>query len=82
MGQAVPADGDAQAADDCCNDAETTARTGQPCKADMPCSSFSAFVASSHSRLSPAPALGPTPAPAAPAASFDPPDVWRPPSAG
>lgn len=83
LGPAVSTDGDVQAANDCCNDAETAARTGQPCKADMPCNPFGAFaVLSVHARLSPVPESGPMPAPAAPAASSDPSDVWRPPSAG
>jgi hypothetical protein len=82
MGQAVSADGDVLAADDCCNDAETAAKTGQPCKADMPCNPFGAFaVPPVHARIFPAPVSGPAPAPAAPAASSDASDVWRPPSA-
>lgn len=83
MGQAVSANGDVLAADDCCNDAETAAKTGQPCKVDMPCNPLGAFaVPSGHARLSPTQSSSPLPAPAAPAASSDPTDIWRPPLVG
>ena len=35
---------DAGAMDDCCNDAETAAQTGKPCKSGQPCQSVAQFL--------------------------------------
>lgn len=68
-------------AGDCCNDADTVAKTGKLCKSDLPCSSAGACVLPSFrvglpttqaSDLAPAiQTLNP---------SFDPSSVWRPPT--
>ncbi|MDZ7892154.1 MAG: hypothetical protein U5L73_10415 [Rhodoferax sp.] len=71
-----------QAADDCCNDAETAAKTGKLCKTDSPCSTSGACVPPMlHAHLPLAPASQDlAPASTALIASFDPSGIWRPPS--
>ncbi|MGQ0709408.1 MAG: hypothetical protein ACT4NV_06610 [Rhodoferax sp.] len=71
----------AQALGDCCNDAETAAKTGKLCKTDTPCGSSSALALGAL----PAPmhfasATDPAMALAVRMASTDPSGVWRPPS--
>jgi len=74
-------DDSAQAAGDCCNDAETAANTGKLCKTDTPCGSSSACVLPSfHAYIPSAQASDPVSALTALVASFDPTGVWRPPS--
>lgn len=68
------------AADDCCNDADTAGRTGEPCKSGQECSVSHAFAVASLTLADHAPAAGRI----APSAnrhppSFDPSAVWRPP---
>lgn len=66
---------------DCCNDAETVAKTGKLCKTDVPCSSSSACVLASF--LAPVPSARtqvPVFALTASIATFDPSGVWRPPA--
>jgi hypothetical protein len=80
-GQTASVDESAQAAEDCCNDAETASKTGKLCKTDIPCSSASACVLPSfHAHLPSAQASAPVPALTALIVSFDPSGVWRPPS--
>lgn len=71
----------AQALGDCCNDAETAAKTGKLCKTDTPCGSSSAFVPGAlPAPMDLASATDPAIALAARVASTDPSGVWRPPS--
>ncbi|MGQ5524228.1 hypothetical protein ACUHMQ_13355 [Chitinimonas sp. PSY-7] len=80
-GQTASVDESAQVAGDCCNDAETAAKTGKLCKTDIPCSSASACVLPSfHVHTPSAQASAPEPALSGFIASFDPSGVWRPPS--
>jgi hypothetical protein len=66
---------------DCCNDAETAAKTGKLCKTDAPCGSSSAFVFPSlQSHLPTTQASELVPVLDAMTASFDLKGVWRPPS--
>lgn len=70
-----------QAEGDCCNDADTAAKTGQLCKTDMPCGTSSAFgLPSFHAHVPSAQASAPVPALTAPIAASDPSGVWRPPT--
>jgi len=70
----------AQAVGDCCNDAETAAKTGKLCKTDTPCGSSSASVLPSfHAHIPSAQASHPVSALAALIATFDPSGIWRPP---
>lgn len=74
-------DDSAQATGDCCNDAETAAKTGKLCKTDTPCGSSSACVLPSfHEHIPSAQASHPVSALDALIATFDPSGVWRPPS--
>ncbi len=71
----------AHAVGDCCNDAETAAKTGKLCKADTPCGSFNACVfVSFRTPISSAQASSPVPALTALITSFNPSGIWRPPS--
>jgi hypothetical protein len=71
----------AQAVGDCCNDAETAAKTGKLCKTDTPCGSSNGYVlASFHTCVSSAQAADPLPTLTAVIAKFDPSGIWRPPS--
>lgn len=71
----------ASPADDCCNDADTAGRSGEPCKSGQECGVAHAFVVISHQLAARAPAarlIAPTGEFAPP--SFDPSAVWRPPT--
>jgi hypothetical protein len=80
--QSASVDELAQTTGDCCNDAETAARTGKLCKTDIPCSSSGACVLPLFHPLLPSvqASEAPVPALAALIASFDASGVWRPPS--
>jgi len=66
---------------DCCNDDETAAKTGKPCKAESPYSSSSACVfASFHPYIPYLQAQDPVLALTTPIATFYSSAVWRPPS--
>ena len=82
MEQMAKMDGaEAAAMHDCCNDAETAAKTGKPCKSAQPCQSAGQFLLFS--------ALGVLPQDQAPSVrfphladilfSFEPAATWRPP---
>lgn len=71
----------ASAADDCCNDADTAGRSGEPCKSGQECGVAHAFMLVSHQLAARAPAsclIAPIAELAPP--SFDPSAVWRPPT--
>ena len=75
-------DGADAAAHDCCNDADTTAKTGKACKSGQPCQSAgSLFLLTGLGDLphAPAPAVR-FPRFADIAFSFDPAATWRPPT--
>lgn len=73
-------DASVRAAGDCCNDAETAAKTGKLCKTDTPCSSSSAGVLPSfHAYMSSTQASDPGSALTALIATFDSSGIWRPP---
>lgn len=68
-------------ADDCCNDADTASKTGEPCKSGQECSVSLAFAvipltvasrAAASCRIAPTADFNPL--------SFDPSAVWRPPT--
>ena len=66
---------------DCCNDAATFAKTGKPCKTDLPCQTLSQASQSAYSHVLFAPAAGPTiPFPDRVIRPHDPSPVWRPPA--
>ena len=79
---AMMAVADAGAMPDCCNDAETAAKTGQPCKSGQPCQSVAQFLSFPESdsvlqRLTSSvrfPRLADIPF------TFDPAATWRPPA--
>ncbi|WP_445398296.1 hypothetical protein [Zobellella sp. An-6] len=80
-----PASPMAMSAEDhhCCNDADTQADTGEPCKTDMPCgSSGSCLFAPVNLTASPPPATEPAGHPLLQLRSREPSSVWRPPSIG
>lgn len=80
-GSSVSVSASAQAAGDCCEDAETAVKTGKLCKTDTPCSSFSAFVTPSFlAPLTCAQASVLAPALTERIATFDPAGIWRPPT--
>lgn len=80
-GSSMSVGASAQAAGDCCNDAETAAKTGKLCKADSPCASSSACVLPSfHAHVPFAQASDAVPALSALIATFGPSGVWRPPT--
>jgi hypothetical protein len=67
---------------DCCNDAETAAKTGKPCKGAQPCPSAGQFLPFSDLAVIPqerAPSVR-FPHPADVNISFDPAATWRPPA--
>lgn len=67
---------------DCCNDAETAAKTGQPCKTAQPCSTsgqFMPFSAPEDWYQPPADAVR-YPHLADSLFPYDPADLWRPPT--
>lgn len=71
----------AQATGDCCNDAETAAKTGKLCKTDTPCGSSSACVLPSfYTHIPLVQAANPVFALNAPITTVDPSGIWRPPS--
>ncbi|OYX29364.1 MAG: hypothetical protein B7Z03_09095 [Hydrogenophilales bacterium 32-62-9] len=73
---------DAAAMHDCCNDAETAAETGKPCKSAQPCQSVGQFLPFASPDVLPQnlassvryPRLADTPF------TFDPAATWRPPA--
>jgi len=83
MAEATAVDETVEATADCCNDAETAARTGKHCKYDMPCQLAGAGVLpTSGFRAFPPPSTAPVPALVVLNVSFEPSGVWRPPSLG
>lgn len=76
-------DGAVQDIADCCNDAETAAKTGKFCKANSPCGSSAAGIAVVlPDMFLPAPPSGAVPGSTVPGYSFDAHAIWRPPTAG
>ena len=66
---------------DCCNDAETAAKTGKLCKAEIPCSGSSAGLPPSrHEPQSTAQVSDLVSALTTQITPFNPADIWRPPS--
>lgn len=72
---------DASDEHDCCNDAETAAKTEQLCKTDMPCGSASAYVVPSlNVGIFFVPMVTPESVSKTLISTFDPAGIWRPPS--
>lgn len=78
--QAVMLDASA-ATQDCCNDADTAAKTGKPCKSGQECNLSHACTVALLQAPTQAPAsLGLVPTADLITPSFDPSGVWRPPT--
>jgi len=73
---------DAAAMHNCCNDAETAAKTGQPCKSGQACQSAGQFLPFSTFGVLPQDEAPPVRFPhlADTVLSFDPAATWRPPA--
>ena len=81
VGLSTSVDESAQAVGDCCNDAETAAKTGKHCKTDTPCGSSShCILPLLYAYIPYAQASDPVVALTVQIVTFDPSGVWRPPS--